>query len=229
MGTIALRKNNLKQALNYYEQIPNTYNSLNYHGWYLERNPYNFYNYSKKKYKKEPKYANKAYFVKTLIEKKEQYKKATGDKKADIAIELGNAYFNMSYFGKHWHYVAYGKSVYGGSVLWTMHNTYINKNYKQCNIALDYYQKAISLYTDKTKKAKAIFFAASIKNDSQYFIIKAEYNILSENNEIRYNSFDKIYKDKDDYQENIFIKQLKQNFPNKYDYYLKECPGIKYF
>jgi hypothetical protein len=158
-------------------------------------------------------YCNKSFFVKQLIEKKQKYETAKLEEKGKIALELANAYFNMSYFGKNWHYVCYGKSVYGGSLYYTDFDTDVNENYKKCNIAFKYYDEAIKLLKNKELKSQTYFLAASVFTNIKTFKFYSDVE----------GWFDYDYDNSEKKITNPYLITFKKFSKEKYEFYLEEC------
>ncbi len=229
MGTIALRKNDFETAKKYYSQLPETFWEKGNYKYWLVSNPFVFHAYPQKKQNSNDyDIKNKFQFVELLQEKIKQFNASKGSEKSKLAVEIGNVYYNISFFGKSWFYVSYGKADMGGRLAWTSFNTYVNENYQHCTTALKYYESALK-YAKEEDKPEILFVLAKIKYDSQYFTDEI---IEDQSLNDRYNRWktpEKYYRDSADYEENIFSKKLKTNFPNDYNYYLEECPGIEYF
>lgn len=163
LGTFRLRSDDLYGALNFYKQVDSNfwYNSYSYK-YYLSRNPFasaylpSFFDETKY----DKRFVNKAFFVEQLIDKKNKFKSSYGVEKSILAYELGNAYANMTYFGKAWYYVCYGKSVSGGRLQSTSFNYLVNGNYKTGKKAFEYYN--IALNYSKTKHDKSKIYIASL-------------------------------------------------------------------
>ncbi len=209
-GTIELRKDNLKKALSLFEKV-------NLHYWkskksyqtYLKNNPFIFQTESPQARKydntKPELFISKAFFTKKLIEFKAQYKQEKyAKRKSELAYLLATAYYNMSYSGTNWHYLAYGKASSGGELLHTGHNSFINKNYSTCSKSIQYFEQAYKLATDINQKAEFLFTLASVQNTANNFP-----NLKTK-------------------QPNTFAKSLRAD-NDAYSFYLEVCPGLKYF
>ncbi len=228
MGTIALRQNDFETAKKYYSQISDNYwNTTNYK-YYTTSNPFNFYKYQKTINNDYFRYSNKLKFVEILQKKIKEYEMSKGDEKYKLALEIGNAYYNMSFFGKNWAYVCYGKSDMGGRLNRTTFNTYVNDNYMHCTTAIKYYESALK-YAEEKDKPEILFIMASVQNDSQKFEDQKTEDPSINDRDKRYSGDYEYYKDRSEYKENLYIKELKTDFPTDYNYYLEECPGIEYF
>lgn len=209
MGTIKLRENDLQAALEYYKKVDTNYYYNNEYRWYLETNP--FMNEFLTEYEQilDGRFYNKAFFVEQLITKLNEFKQATGNIKGQLALELANAYYNMSYYGNSWFYDCYGWSVYGGDLYYSDFNTTVNENYKTCNTAFEYYDVAIKNFRKKRDKAKAYFIAASIYTQINTHDARIYW----------------YYDDQDKYtnKENAYFNDFKTNLPNEFDFYLGSC------
>ncbi|MGK0390840.1 MAG: hypothetical protein ACI94Y_003600 [Maribacter sp.] len=149
IGTKYLRKNDLENALKSYENVADEFwRKEFYYKDYLGRDLFaEEYDYIRSE-ESDPKnkYVNKANIVEELINKKKAYEKAIGNKKAKLAFHLGNAYYNLSYSGSHWHCLSYMKMSgyqYNGG-----YDDIINDNYNTCNIALQYFKEAYAQFKD---------------------------------------------------------------------------------
>ncbi|MBN2664119.1 MAG: hypothetical protein JXR68_10760 [Bacteroidales bacterium] len=208
LGTIKLREGDLQSALENYKKVNlNFYDDYPYSS-FLGTDPYknkfvtNYYDMI------DEKYNQKAYFVQTLIDKTNQYNITTGVEKANIALELANAYFNMSYFGQNWLYDCYGWSVYGENLYYSEFNTEVNQNYKTCSTAFEYYDAAINLFRKKRDKALAYYLAASVYT-KVYSYDPDNYWYYSYN---RYNN-----------KENTYFNTFKSKIPKFFDFYFGSC------
>ena len=126
LGTIELRNGNLDEALDFDLQVDFDFWQSSYHySNYLSRNPFKeyFQNVQIERTKipyTDRMFENKAFFVTSLKGVSNLYNNAKGEEKGRYALMLANAYYNTTYFGKHWHYLAYGKSIYGGDLYFTI-------------------------------------------------------------------------------------------------------------
>ncbi|MCF6401470.1 hypothetical protein L3C95_01210 [Chitinophaga filiformis] len=114
---------------------------------------------------------------------------STSSSKARFHYLLGNAYFNISYYGRAWMMSAYGQSYREASIgglnnnKWAWFSFYPNANiyksdYYQCSHAFDMYEKALRLSArDKELHAK-ILLMLNVCDKSRYtfFAEKAKYN-----------------------------------------------------
>ncbi len=204
-GTIELRNNNLEKALEYYKKADkNFWFTNNEYKYYLSQNPFS----SEKvkpdyMFKADSSYVNKAFFTEKLISKIKKYDSTKGEEKAETAILISNVYYNMSYFGTHWYYCSYGWSSTGTGLDYAGYNKKVNDNYRNCTTAINYLKKALELTQNKQTKAKINYIMSSIINDTMRF--------------------------KDNKTVNDAVISLREKYPDEYEMYLEECPGLKYF
>ncbi len=169
IGTKYLRKQDLKNALKWYEEVPKEFWKSDdfYYNDYLTNNPFRTFRKGMEpsyfvnnfKYKEIPWdeegaarlngdiFRDKSIFIQELIHLKKRYQNSVGNVKAKYAYQLGNAYYALSFEGRHWHTIAYVKVSYPreynkGYAPWTKHAKYINKNYHDNSTAAYYFQEA---------------------------------------------------------------------------------------
>ena len=208
LGTIELRNNNLAKASEYFKKLPSDFwFSQYYYSEYLTTNPFSSEK-AKPEYlfENDSLYADKSYFLYCLVEQLNKYETAQGEQKAEEAILLSNCYFNMSYYGTHWHYCCYGNSSTQEGLLAVGNNNVVNDNYWKCTKAFEYLDKALSLTSDTQRKAKINYIKASIFN-----LVNYDYETGK-------------HKEK-----NIYAKELQDNYEDQYEQYLMECPGLEFF
>lgn len=155
-GTIAFRQNDLRVAHAAFASIPEDYwakSRIDFTG-YLNENPFEPKGLRGSKWRNFDYKFNKAEFVKTLIDLQNT---AIGSRKerAESYIQLGNAYFNTSYWGNAWMMMRYS---------WSSNDDYYSRtdclpewmrNYMTAAIAVDYYEKALSAANDDEQRAYA--------------------------------------------------------------------------
>lgn len=205
LGTIKFREGDLNEALVYYKKVDTNYYNTSYFTWYLETNPYMNEFITEYEDLLSPNYNQKAYFIETLITKTNKYNAASGKKKGKLALELANAYYNMSYYGNSWYYSSYGWSIHKDNLYYQYYNNEINDNYQTCSTAFEYYDAAIK-YSKKLDKALAYFLAASVKTQ-----------IDAHNSQFYY--YDSLYNNKD----NNYFNDFKDNMPKFFDQYFGSC------
>ena len=152
-GTIAFRQNDLKTAYQSFKQIDGNF----WHTHYKYNSCLNEDPFFPKVLAKKRSFGyqfDKARFVKRLMDLQEKTKKKSGN--ADVCLQLGNAYFNCSYFGNSWMMVKYGWSSgenytsvsdsLGYSQLPVSRSNdalLVENNYYNCKIAEQYYRQAL--------------------------------------------------------------------------------------
>lgn len=81
---------------------------------------------------------------------------------------LGNAYYNMTYYGPTWETLSYYRSGWKST------------GFADCSIALEFYEKAIELFkNDKEMRAKAIFMAAKCQQNIYFEKMQAKDNYVN--------------------------------------------------
>jgi hypothetical protein len=189
-GTIAFRNNDLKTALQAFKNMPNDYwqthyeykNMLNENPFFpkaLQTNEERSFNYV----------FNKTEFVTKLLQLQQQ-------NTAAAYLQLGHAYFNVSYYGNAWMMCTYtwssGESSYADYVFGNdrvaKEHTYNNGNYYYCTMAKDYYAKAAQLATNNEDKAMA-----------NLMIFECEYYDFSQYNNRKFTPSNAIHKLMDNY------------------------------
>lgn len=159
-GTIAFRNNRLDLAYKTFAEMPHDYWETNYEYKHcLNEDPFFpkvLVNSNQRSFKYK---FNKKDFVATLIKLKKQ-------NTPESNIQLGHAYFNVSYWGNSWMMNSYSKSNYDEreynyidyiylSNTFKIENDYQFGNYKKCNLAKMYYQKALKMAKNNEDKAMA--------------------------------------------------------------------------
>ncbi len=220
MGTMELRKGNYEKAIEYYHKIPEKFWASDVYSYktYLSENP--FWNtnvhFRQESVSQDAHYFNKEVLVKKLLEHINKYENETAPaKKAELAFQIGNVYYNMSYFGTHWHTTSYGWSIYGTEIIYTSHNTEINENYKTCSLALKYYEEAVRLHPDKNRQAEFLFASAGIKYETDTYFERINYWDES--------------KPRKPVPTNKFAIELRNNYPDDYKEFASECAYVKNF
>jgi len=130
--------------------------------------------------------------------------------------ELGNAYYNMTYFGHAWHVMDYFRS--GNNWEYNKDQIYFsygypfgNKEYTDCSTALNFFEKARSTTNDLELAARAAFMAAKCEMNRFYF--SKDCNYFGYTNEIprvpdEYLSYYKMLEE--DYSATRFYKRVIQ-------------------
>lgn len=151
IGTKYLRKDQLEKALQAYDNVPAGFwlKEFYYHeylGTDLFMSEYDPV-FSSTDENINIYFINKSYLIQQLIDKKKQYQKSKKNGKAQLAFDLGNAYYNLSYYGSHWHCMAYIQTASEYSYFGEYDDS-INENYRTCNTALKYFAEAFDLTKD---------------------------------------------------------------------------------
>lgn len=172
-GTISFRQDNLKQALKYFEKLPENYWDNNYYfSEYMTLNPF-AKNFIWDKAEKVT--ANKTAIVKRLIALK-TYAESTHD--ASAYFELGNAYYNFTYDGNSWMMFSYGNYMYEYSEYSkTFYDFAFYPNadkykgvYYNGDLAKKYYQKSVDMGKDREVQAKAALMLAHCESNTDHSI-----------------------------------------------------------
>ena len=160
-GTIAFRNNRLDLAYKTFAEMPSDYWETNYdYKKCLNEDPFLLpkvlinSNHRNFKYK-----FNKKEFVASLIKLKKM-------NTPESNIQLGHAYFNVSYWGNSWMMNSYAQSCNDDdrfcyidyiylSNTFNSEDSYQFGNYKKCNLAKMYYQKALKQAKKEEDKAMA--------------------------------------------------------------------------
>ncbi|MEL6864634.1 MAG: hypothetical protein AAFP19_09450 [Bacteroidota bacterium] len=130
---------------------------------------------------------NKIEFIQRIFELEYQAK-ANFDRGPYYLYSLGNAYYNLSYFGHSW---SFFDQVRGGSnwrydkdqvyPFWSWEAPYGNREYTDMSKALFYYDKVIDLSKDAELAAKAAFMAAKCQLNNYYISKDCDYYPYSGN------------------------------------------------
>lgn len=228
LGTMALRKNDLKNAKKHFAKIDEIFWKQDKFRYYSTRNPFVFYEYyfESNRNKEKFDYKNKLQFVEQLDQKIKKLATATGEEKTLLALEIANAYYNMSYYGRNWLYVCYGKSQFGGRLTHTTFNTYVNQNYFECTTALQYYNKA--LQSASADQKPEILLAMTLVHDNSQIFKDQNFDdpSISDYENRTWSKREQYFKSNDEKAENIYIKKLRTDFKTSYDDFIRECPGI---
>ena len=160
MGTMYLRKNDLKSALAAYEQVNDTlWTSPHYeYRTYIHDDPFNNDFYWKTDYRhleEVKKKYTKPEIIKELLRQLEIVKTATGNKKAKAAYRIANCYRNMGFHGNAWMMRRY---------FWTISANLTgiedDEEYFKCLEAQKYYQIAYESTTSPDFKKLSLHMQA---------------------------------------------------------------------
>ncbi len=122
----------------------------------------------------------------------------------------------MSYFGKFWFYLCYGRSSSGCDWYSSAFNTMVNKNYRKCSTAFYYYDNAAKYLTDKKLKAKTYFIEANIFKEIK------DFGQVGSNEIKLYGCRDYFHKNNNSSQ-NPYVEKLKDFSPEQYKFYQSIC------
>jgi len=173
-------------------------------------------------YHYEGKTISKLGFARRLLELHNKVKKDPGGARAWFL--LGNAYYNITYFGKSWDLVGYFRS---GSYY---------SGFTDCSRALSYYRKASTLAEDRELKAECLFMMAKCRQnmfDLKYNTEDYGYGPGFEKGKkyIRENEYWKIEQEKQKMGYRQYFDILKYRFGNTryYQNAIKECEYLRYY
>ncbi|MDR0845059.1 MAG: hypothetical protein LBN71_07545, partial [Tannerella sp.] len=206
-GTLAFRNNDLQTAYETFASMPGDFwqsrNGLS-SADYLNEDPFVPKGLGKDLDREFDYKFNKAEFVKQLIHLQKQ---AETDKKADSYIQLGNAYFNTSYFGNAWMMTRYG---------WSVSDLYYTKTDCLPQWMRDYMTSAIA----RTCFEKAL--AASPTDEQRAYASVMLYMIHK-------NRYEYLSADSDKKAAVMYGNRFATQYGNTKTYRMYECPGIRYF
>ncbi|MGL4363936.1 MAG: hypothetical protein ACRCSB_01880 [Bacteroidales bacterium] len=171
-GTHYFREGDLAKAQNLFKQLSAAYQGNEI--FMVRANPFNFtvndcHECAEEKYGKNVKFT-KLWVVERMLEM-EQVAQADAAKAAENYLLLGNAWYNMSYYGPAWRALAY----YRGS---SEAELFVDDNGKveadnhlvvrDMERAIEYYAKAKAATSDKEMQAKCVFGLAKSYQNQQY-------------------------------------------------------------
>lgn len=221
-GTIAFRNNNLQLALSIFKEIPDSF-------WikegiyinYLNENPFIpiCLEYAKSSGRYPYKF-QKVKFIQQLIDLQNNVIKYPG-RKADYYTQLGNAYYNCSYWGNSRLMTSYSKgSCYGFyecdvlfGAAYQYRQKYQNGNYYNCTMAKQYYINALEISKNAEQKA----YLCLMLHMCEY------HSFLS----VGLLSWDWNYDEK--YKVDIYLKDFYNKYGNTETYRIYRCPGLDAF
>ncbi|MFP9100764.1 hypothetical protein ACLI09_17070 [Flavobacterium sp. RHBU_24] len=161
-GTIAFRQNNLQLAYDIFKEIPEEeyYN-------YLDQNPFypRVLNYALKEADHAGNFSKAALLKKMLLLQKKT--------DAESYMQLGHAYYNLSYRGNAWTVSAYYQGnlyydAYFGAITTEKESKYTAGNYTNLTLAAAYYQKALAAAKNDEHRAMASLMLYVIGNPEDY-------------------------------------------------------------
>jgi hypothetical protein len=173
-------------------------------------------------YQYQGKTTSKLEFAQTLVELHNSLKR--DPENARLYYLLGNAYYNITYFGKSWGLAGYFRS---GSYY---------SGFTDCSKALSYYKKAFKLSKDRELKAECLFLMAKCRQnmfDLEYNTEDYGYGPGYEKYKkyIRENEYWKIEQQKQEKGYREYFDLLKKQYSNTgyYQKVIKECEYLEYF
>jgi hypothetical protein len=220
-GTIAFRNNDLELAYQTFYDIPDSFWTKNYEfRYYLKRDPFTLpvfdcrqtvhYSFTKTK------------FVKELIDLKKNLVKKQKNQ-ADLYLKLANAYYNCSYYGNSWMMINYGKGVYDGvysrnddylfGPIYDKMNLTMQGNYYHCNIAQDYYKKALQTTSNKEQRALILYMLHNCEYTN--YILSGMEHPYTENNT--------------KFQADQYLRDFYLHYQNTDAFAELHCPLLDYF
>lgn len=122
IGTRYMAEGNFKQAMTYLKKVPFSFMEAQNISYYLAHRRYTTPRWFVKQAESEkgqtegPFLATltsnqKLLFCQDIIKKEEQFKRAKGEKREQLAYELATGYYQASYLGECWYLTHYGQSV----------------------------------------------------------------------------------------------------------------------
>lgn len=203
-GTIALRNNDLQLAHSTFASMHQDYwaqTNLSYHN-YLNEDPFKPKGLGRNKDRRFDYKFNKTDFVQTLIDLEKK-----GD--TESYIQLGNAYFNMTYWGNSWLMTSYAWSTYDTSYSNVECLPQWMQNYMTASRAADFYKKALKSASTNEQKAYT--------NLMLHYINRLDYSFVAKNLANKYKQSALDYRTNFD------------KFRQTSTYKTYNCSGIEYF
>jgi hypothetical protein len=149
-ATWFMNHNRIKEALETFKKIPDTLWYSEPFKTYLLCNPFYLNKWQPHRIHDSRKYT-KVTALERILKMKNEIKKGKGNIARNYLL-LGNAYYNMTYFGNFWMMNNYYWSINDLDVYYTnrVEKNALNENYYGCTLAMAYYLKA----AENTKNAK---------------------------------------------------------------------------
>lgn len=174
-GTLALREGNTAEALRTWQQIPEDFWE-DAHEFKLWLDQDLFVDAAHWPWEGAPAALyNKTHVARQLLDLENKYAAAKGKEKAELAWQLGNAWYNLSYYGHSWMVLSYGKHLdeaTGESYFNFDPNAQkIKETYYGCGKAKEYYASCLQSKPDQELAARASYLSAWI---DQKFLPKEE-------------------------------------------------------
>jgi|GEM_PF-1746653 len=223
-GTYYLINDDLENALKIYESLSDDFWSY-YNSQNVFIDPFNLFIIDKINYDGFERLTDtitKIDFTKKLLELTDNIKKSKRD--AESYFLLGNAYYNITYFGASFNLVSNYRS---GSFY---------SGFTDCSKALYYFKNAVKYTKDKELAAKACYMAAKCQQN----IYDLEYNTESysyDNESYLYKKYngrlgfpaDEEQKENKNYREYFKILNNKYSKTQFYEQIIKECKYFDYY
>lgn len=136
-----------------------------------------------------------------------------GPEQADQLEALGNAYYNMTYYGNHWIMYRCWQSGTEAMGMPPAGSQTFAADYYGCVKAKSYYQKAFNASGDSQQKARLLLLMACCE----------EKNFAWQNRDLKYQERQLPVG------RNPFYKQLKADFQSEKEFILSQCDRLKYY
>lgn len=209
IGTKFLRQNQLKEALNYFDQVNDTLWSSDYTSFneYLNKDPFSndFYGRYTNEHKAEiEKTYTKPELVREMLHCLNKINSSTGNEKAKYAYRLGNCYRNMTYYGNAWMMRRYYWSGYA-----RLSGLEDDEEYYHANLAQKYYLMASEATTSSKFAALSLSMAARCEQYGLLFDIDANWR-SDEEEAVAFKL-------------NKYFKRLMTEYPSDYDQLANSC------
>ena len=182
-GTILVRQQKFKEALDVFEDIDSDFWNVNYeYANYLPKKSITSLGTMAPWADMKPiqyDYCNKAFILNDITQIQDSLKmnKLSNSQKALLHYRLGNCLYNITYFGKAWMMESYGKTDreetndkgYFAYYSFYPNNIKYGKNYYGCEAAMKEYKLALNITSDKEMKIWALLNLNLCENISFYY------------------------------------------------------------
>lgn len=150
---------------------------------------------------------NKRIFLEKLLRLQAALAKSTGEKKAHLYYEIGNAYYSMTWHGKYW---IMNRTFWSTNEPFASESRMFDDMYYGCNIAAVYYRKAMELSKDEELASVACLMLGNCEENKRRYRVQIK---------DRYS--DEAYNDTP----NPYVQQLKKKLGNTryYDELTSNC------
>jgi hypothetical protein len=167
-GTLALRAGNTAEALKSWQQVPaDFWDSAHEFKLWLDRDLFVDVDHWPWEGVPDGNY-NKTKVAEKLLALESAYANAKGREKAELAWQLGNAWYNMSYYGHSWMMLSYGNYIdehEDGSYFNFHPNAQkISEMYYRCAKAREYYAACLNAKPNAELGARAQYMQAWIED-----------------------------------------------------------------